>query len=133
MLLLPVIIEVTHLVSCNLIPGDVNVTALLTHWLGTLLSFYLQQKAGTLIWSKTNSDEGSSCRNNFLRHHGTILKLYILNGMLFQIFLRYSVMPNSVWPHGLYPSSLLCPWDSPRKNTRVGCLSLPRGSSRPRA
>ena len=36
-------------------------------------------------------------------------------------------MPNSVWPHGLYPSSLLCPWDSPRKNTRVGCLSLLQG------
>ena len=88
MLLLPFIIEVTHLVSCNPTPGDVSVTALLTHWLGTLLSFYLQQKAGTLIWSKTNSDEGSSCRNNFLRHHGTILKLYILNGMLFQIFFK---------------------------------------------
>ena len=86
MLLLPFIIEVTHLVSCNPTPGDVSVTTLLTHWLGTLLSFYLQQKAGTLIWSKTNSDEGSSCRNNFLRHHGTILKLYILNGMLSQIF-----------------------------------------------
>lgn len=76
-------LEVTHLVSCNLTPGDVSVTALLTHWLGTLLSFYLQQKARPLIWSKTNYDEGSSSRNNFLRPHGTILKLYILNGMLF--------------------------------------------------
>ena len=86
MLLLPFIIEVTHLVSCNLTPGDVNVTALLTHWLGTLLSFCLQQKAGPLIWNKTNS--GSSCKNNSLRHHGTILKLYILNGMLSQIFFK---------------------------------------------
>ena len=24
-------------------------------------------------------------------------------------------------PHGLYPARLLCPWDSPGKNTGVGC------------
>ena len=32
-------------------------------------------------------------------------------------------MSNPVWPHGLYPSRL-CPWDSPGKNTRVGCHAL---------
>ena len=36
-------------------------------------------------------------------------------------------MPNSLWPHGRYPSRLLCPWDSPRKNSGVGCLSLLQG------
>ena len=25
-------------------------------------------------------------------------------------------------PHGLYPTRLLCPWDSPGKNTGAGCL-----------
>ena len=26
-----------------------------------------------------------------------------------------------VWPHGLWPTRLLCPWDSPGKNIGVGC------------
>ena len=30
-------------------------------------------------------------------------------------------------PHGLQPTRLLCPWDSPGKNTRVGSLSLLQG------
>ena len=31
-------------------------------------------------------------------------------------------MSDSLQPHRLYPASLLCPWDSPGKNTRVRCL-----------
>ena len=31
-----------------------------------------------------------------------------------------SIVSNSLQPHGLYPASLLCPWDSPGKNTAVG-------------
>ena len=31
----------------------------------------------------------------------------------------------SSWqPHGLWPARLLCPWDSPSKNTEVGCHAL---------
>ena len=30
-------------------------------------------------------------------------------------------MSSSLQPHGLYPTSLLCPWDSPGKNTGVWC------------
>ena len=29
-------------------------------------------------------------------------------------------MSNSVWPHRWQPNRLLCPWDSPGKNTGVG-------------
>ena len=35
-----------------------------------------------------------------------------------------SVMSDSVWPHGLQPTRLPCPWDSPGKNTGVGCHFL---------
>ena len=28
---------------------------------------------------------------------------------------------NSLQPHRLQPARLLCPWDSPGKNTGVGC------------
>ena len=43
-----------------------------------------------------------------------------------------SVMSDSLQPHGLLPTRLLCPWKSPVKNTGVGCHFLLRGSSRPR-
>ena len=33
-------------------------------------------------------------------------------------------MSNSLRPHGLQPTMLLCPWDFPGKNTRVGCHFL---------
>ena len=36
---------------------------------------------------------------------------------------------DSLWPYGLWPSRLLCPWDSPGKNTRVGCHTLFHGIS----
>ena len=38
-----------------------------------------------------------------------------------------SVVSYSVLPHGLQPARLLCPWDSPGKDTGVGSLSLLQG------
>ena len=38
-----------------------------------------------------------------------------------------SVMSNSLQPHGLQPARLLCPWNAPGKNTRVGCHALIQG------
>ena len=37
------------------------------------------------------------------------------------------VLSDSLQPHGLQPARLLCPWDSPGKNTRVGCHALLQG------
>ena len=34
---------------------------------------------------------------------------------------------HSVWPYGLQPTRLLCPWDFPGKNTGVGCHALFHG------
>ena len=39
----------------------------------------------------------------------------------------HSVMSNSLQPHELQPIRLLCPWNSPGKNTRVGSRSLLQG------
>ena len=36
-------------------------------------------------------------------------------------------MSDSMWPYGLQPARLLCPWDSPDKNTGVGCHALLQG------
>ena len=38
-----------------------------------------------------------------------------------------SVMSDSLQPHGLQPARLLCPWNSPGKNTGVGCHPLLQG------
>ena len=46
------------------------------------------------------------------------------------VYVSYSVVSNSLLPHGSMvanpqqPSRLLCPWNSPGKNTGVGCHSL---------
>ena len=37
-----------------------------------------------------------------------------------------SFLSDSLWSCGLYPARLLCPWDSPGENTRVGCHFLLR-------
>ena len=36
----------------------------------------------------------------------------------------HSVMPNSLWSHGLWLARFLSPWNSPDKNTGRGCHSL---------
>ena len=38
-------------------------------------------------------------------------------------------MSDSLQTHGLQPARLLCPWNSPGKNTGVGCYSLLQGGS----
>ena len=37
------------------------------------------------------------------------------------------VMSDSLRPHGLWLARLLCPWNSPGKNTGVGCRALLQG------
>ena len=39
----------------------------------------------------------------------------------------WSVVSDSLPPHGLSPTRVLCPWNFPGKNTIVGCYFLPRG------
>ena len=36
-------------------------------------------------------------------------------------------MSDSLWPCGLLPTRLLCPWNFPVRNTRVGCPFLLQG------
>ena len=39
----------------------------------------------------------------------------------------HSVMSDSLQPHGLYPTGLLCPWNFSGKNTGGGCYFLLQG------
>ena len=47
--------------------------------------------------------------------------------MLPLLLLSHSVVPDSWQPHGMQPARLLCPWNSPSKNTGVGCHALLQG------
>ena len=52
--------------------------------------------------------------------------------VLFVFVVSHSVRTNCLQPHGLQPSRLLCPWNSPGKNTGVGCHFLLQGVFWPR-
>ena len=43
-----------------------------------------------------------------------------------------SVVSDSLWPHGLYPARLLCPWISPARILEYIAIPFSRGSSWPR-
>ena len=46
--------------------------------------------------------------------------------------LSHSLVSNSVRPHGLWPTRLLCPWNSPARILEWVAMSSSRGSSQPR-
>ena len=43
------------------------------------------------------------------------------------VCVSHSVMSDCLWSHGLWPARLLCPWNSPGKNTGLVCHSLLQG------
>ena len=43
------------------------------------------------------------------------------------VCISHSVMSDSLQPHGLQPTRLLCPWDSPGNNTGIGGHALLQG------
>ena len=48
----------------------------------------------------------------------------LLHWIFFFLSVSPSVMSGSVWSRGLWPARVLCPWDSPGKDTGVGCHFL---------
>ena len=52
-------------------------------------------------------------------------KIHLINLCMHAELSRFSRV--SLWPYGQEPARLLCPWDSPGKNTGVGCYFLPQG------
>ena len=64
-------------------------------------------------------------------YHYLLFVLFVNVNTIFKtnMSVSCSVVCDSLWPDGLQPASLLCPWNSPGKNTGVGCIPLSRGSS----
>ena len=50
-----------------------------------------------------------------------VLNIYVC------VCVTWSVVFDSLQPHGLQSTRLLCPWNSPGKNTGMGCHSLLQG------
>ena len=68
-------------------------------------------------------------------HQGWILSnlfssflFFFFVGFDYSVCVSRSVVSNSLRLHGLQPTRLLCPWDSPGKNTGVGCHALLQGT-----
>ena len=74
-------------------------------------------------------------QNGALLWAGLQLFLMLLFGFLILLLLLFFffcatylvVMSDSLWPYGLYTARLLCPWDSPGKNTGVDWNFLLQG------
>ena len=56
------------------------------------------------------SDKGLACKR-IKNSYNSLMRVWLL-------------VSDSVRPHKLQPARLLCPWDSPGKNTEVGCHFL---------
>ena len=56
-----------------------------------------------------------------------IMKIGEKGGVVNVLARVLSPMSDSLQPHGLYPTRLLCPWNFPGKHTEVGCT--PRGQT----
>ena len=56
-----------------------------------------------------------------------IFRVKRLEYILCKFVLSCSIVSNSLQSHELQPARLLCPWDSPVKNTGVGCCTLLQG------
>ena len=54
----------------------------------------------------------------------TLIMLYNTLFLLLPLLLSHFSLSNSVRHHRRQPTRLLCPWDSPGKNTGVGCHVL---------
>ena len=77
-----------------------------------------------------------SCTHHQTTHHFIFLehsssennhKTYFIILFSKRESVSHSVASDSLTPHGLWPSRLLCPWDCPGKNIGVGCHSLLQG------
>ena len=80
-----------------------------------------------LSWEYLRTEEHGVCPSEKIPEE----KIYICIDTHAAVLSR-SVMSDSLRPHGLWPARLLCPWDSPGKNTAVGGHASSRGSSWPR-
>ena len=72
-------------------------------------------KMPSLRWDQAANEQKTGLKTPFLPPQHSACYTFCVS---------LSVLSDSLWPHGLYPARLLCPWNFPGKNTGVGSHSL---------
>ena len=92
------------------------------------ISFYPRTKTLTsLQWSQTLFDFFGDDENSAIYNYSRLGAEICICSSVRSFCVSCSVVFNSLQPHGLYLTRLLCPWNSPGKNAGVGCHSLLQG------
>ena len=92
------------------------------------ISFYPRTKTLTsLQWSQTLFDFFGDDENSATYNYSRLGAEICICSSVRSFCVSCSVVFNSLQPHGLYLTRLLCPWNSPGKNAGVGCHSLLQG------
>ena len=76
------------------------------------------------VWEVLSNSKIPMCSPNPLLWAPIVIFFQNLDLILCFVCVSCSVLSDSVRPHGLWPVRLLCPWDFPDKNTKVGSHSL---------
>ena len=90
-------------------------------------------QARILEWIAMPSTRGSSWPSLLFKLDPASLMSPALAGVFFTTSIIWeacyvcSILSSSLWSHGLQPTRLLCPWNFPGKNTRVGYHALLQG------
>ena len=62
-----------------------------------------------------------------IRNEASFYFLKIFSNVLIEVKVLIAQLYLTLQPHRMWPARLLCPWNSPGKNTEVGCHSLLQG------
>ena len=111
-----------HVFICHLYIffGEVHVQFFgLFKKLGCWLTYYWVLRVLYILWMPVDGLSFHSLNSVFCRAK-------VFNSMKSE-GVSCSVMSDSLWPHGLEPSRLFCPWDFPGEKTGVGFHFLLQG------
>ena len=92
------------------------------------IKLQFKKKTEYIIWSKVDGNSNPSSITYYLRGLGKLLEslnfLICRRGCCCCCCWVTSVVSNSMRPQRRQPTRLPCPWDSPGKNTGMGCHCL---------
>ena len=101
-----------------------------TNFPGLQFIFRLIRRRVSWIIEQANAKSGGICVCHSCYRHsvgGPRIWVNILQCTWKKWSVSCSVVSDPLRPQGLQPSRLLCPWDSPGRNTGVGCHFLLQG------
>ena len=87
-------------------------------------TFLIHNEGST--WGEHSNETGGAWAPGILRDRAAMPSWDFYTTEKWLLF-SHQVVSNSLRPHGLLPTRLRCPWDSPGKNTGVGCHFLLQG------